>query len=111
LANRLASAKAVENGVTDRMARLASTCPKGVYFDYEANQGGGVLYLIAREIRGDHRDAIEWLHADISSRTSPDNTKRERAQQKFRLLAAVKFKLSSNSSTFAHCKYRGGKAL
>ena len=33
----------------------------------------------------------------VSSRTSADNTRRERARQKFRFLAAVKFKLSSDS--------------
>jgi putative DNA primase/helicase len=44
---------------------LSIDVPKVVYFNYEANQGGGVLDLIVREIGGDHRDAIEWLHADI----------------------------------------------
>jgi hypothetical protein len=33
----------------------------------------------------------------VSSTTSADNTRRERARQKFRFLAAVKFKLSNDS--------------
>jgi hypothetical protein len=43
----------------------------------------------------------------VSSRTSADNTRRERALQKFRLLAAVKFKLSSDSGR----KVRGPRGL
>jgi hypothetical protein len=35
---------------------------KGVYFDHESAQGGGVLDLIIREIGGDHSDALKWLN-------------------------------------------------
>lgn len=34
---------------------------KGTWNDHEAATGGGVLDLVAREIGGDHRAAIEWL--------------------------------------------------
>ncbi len=52
---------------------------KGVYFDHETGQGGGVLELIVREIGGDRSGADKWLvdnsfHAAgaISNRPEPD---------------------------------------
>jgi hypothetical protein len=40
---------------------LSIDLPKNVFFDHEANTGGGILDLIVRERGGTHADAERWL--------------------------------------------------
>lgn len=46
---------------------------KGVYFDHEANGGGGVIDLIRRETGGQVTDAIRWMKEELNVDLGPTN--------------------------------------
>ena len=48
-----------------RKGSLAVDLKKSTWFDHEAGEGGGVLDLVCRENGGSHREARDWLRAEL----------------------------------------------
>ena len=53
-----------------RKGSLAIDLDKGVWFDHEIGEGGGVLDLICRENSGSHREARAWLRDELGLATN-----------------------------------------
>jgi hypothetical protein len=48
----------------NRRGSVCVDCVKGTYFDFESNEGGGVLDLIEQRLGLTGRDAFAWMRAE-----------------------------------------------
>ena len=59
----LSNSKELRFGNNGSLKVVISGEKAGTFYDFEDEEGGGLLRLIARETNGDERSAVEWLQA------------------------------------------------
>ncbi|MDU8946392.1 AAA family ATPase [Ovoidimarina sediminis] len=70
---------------------LAVDLEKGLFFDHEANAGGGVLDLIRREKGETAAGALEWLRANVIGEAAPRPPLKTVPPQKTRIVETYRY--------------------